>query len=517
MRWLMISPTGWRNPPTSCEMTMRLSNSSLASLPPAIAQPGYDRARVSPGIVHLGIGAFHRAHKAVMTEALLAEGATDWGIIAASLRSPETRNALAPQDGLYTLSVQAPGGERLQVIGAIAEVLVAPEDPGRLIALMADPRIRIVSLTVTEKGYCHDPATGALDERHPDIVHDLANLARPRSAVGFLAAALQLRQAAGAPPFTVLCCDNLPSNGRTVRRVLARFAALADPALGEWIEAHVACPCTMVDRIVPATTDADRSRISAALGFEDAWPVVSEPFIQWVIEDDFPSGRPAWEQAGAEFVSEVAPYELMKLRMLNGAHSSLAYLGYLAGRETVADASNEPLFAGYLAGLWTEAAPTLPQGLDSGDYAMRLLARFQNRAIRHRLWQIAMDGSQKLPQRLLGTIRDRLAKDAPIDHLALAVAGWMRFVGGIDERGAAIDVRDPMAARLRAITEAAGQDAAKAAPALAAVSEIFGHDLPADPRFMTPVTRALESLFAGGARASVSALLARTNPPQGRA
>lgn len=485
---------------------MRLSNTTLSSLPETVIRPAYDRGSITRGIVHLGIGAFQRAHQAVMTEAVLAAGARDWGIIAASLRSPATRDALGPQDGLYVVSVREAAGEQLQVIGAIRDILVAPEDPERLIELMADPRIRIVSLTVTEKGYCHDPATGALDERHPDIVHDLANPGRPRSAIGFLAAALRRRYLAGVAPFTVLCCDNLPSNGRTVHRVLTRFARLADQAFGEWVQLNVACPCTMVDRIVPATTDEDRARVAGLLGVEDAWPIVTEPFTQWVIEDRFPTGRPPWELAGAEFVADVAPHELMKLRLLNGAHSAMAYLGYLAGHETVADASNDPLLSSYVKGLWAEAAPMLPPGLDSAAYTRRLLHRFQNKAIRHRLWQIAMDGSQKLPQRLLGSIRARLVAGLPIDHLALAVGGWMRFVSGIDERGGAIDVRDPLAARLRALADGAGQDATKLASALVGVSEIFGPDLPADPRFVAAITGALGGLLATGARASIAEL-----------
>jgi fructuronate reductase len=487
-------------------MKPRLSDAALEGLPAAASRPDYDRRAITPGIVHLGIGAFHRAHQAVMTEAALAAGARDWGIVAASLRSPDTRDALEPQDGLYTVAVRDATDEHLAVIGAIRRIIVAPEDPEALLAAMSAPATRIVSLTVTEKGYCHDPATGRLNEAHPDIVRDLDRPDRPRSAPGYLVEALARRRAAGVPPFTVLSCDNLPANGAVVHAVLARLAALRDPALGCFVQDEVACPSTMVDRIVPATTDADREAIAARLGAEDRWPVVTEPFAQWVIEDRFPLGRPAWERGGATFVTDVAPFEFMKLRMLNGAHSSLAYLGYLAGHEHVVDAATDPAFAGFLGRLWAEIIPAVPppEGTDLSAYAAALLARFRNPAIRHRLWQIAMDGSQKLPQRLLGTMRDNLAAGRPIGHLALGVAGWMRYVTGRDERGGAIDVRDPMAAefrsRLAGVTDAPG-----IVRALTGIEAVFGRDLPGDRLFAGAVTGALERLMREGARAAVVA------------
>lgn len=486
---------------------MRLSDATLAGLPPAIRRPGHDRAGTRIGIVHLGLGAFHRAHQAAMVEDCLDRGETDWAIAGASLRSPDTRDALAPQDGLYTLAVRGPEGETLRVIGAIRENFVAPEDPTVLIARMARPETRIVSLTVTEKGYCHDPATGTLNEAHPDVLHDLANPGAPRSAPGFLLAALKARRAAGLKPFTVLCCDNLPANGRTVKRVLDRFAALMDRDLGAWVADHVACPSSMVDRIVPATTDEDRARIADALGVEDRWPVVTEPFCQWVIEDDFPLGRPDLAASGAEIVKDVTPFEHMKLRLLNGSHSTLAYLGYLAGYETIAETMADPAFARLVqAQMDEDITPTLamPAGHDLGPYKASLIARFRNPALRHRTWQIAMDGSQKLPQRLLGMIRERLASGASITRPALAVAGWMRYVAGTDETGRAIDIRDPMAARFAGIVAEAGPVAARLGPALLALPEIFGTDLPADPRFTRPVLGALEALFRDGARKTVA-------------
>jgi len=305
-----------------------------------------------------------------------------------------------------------------------------------------------------------------------------------------------------------VCCDNLPANGRTVARVVSRFAALRDPDLGRFLESEVAFPSTMVDRIVPATTDADRASVAARLGVEDSWPVMTEPFTQWVIEDRFGQGRPRFEDSGAELVADVAPYELMKLRLLNGSHSTLSYLGYLAGYETVSDVMADPAFAELVRGLMDdEVTPTLavPPGADLAGYKRSLIERFRNPALKHRTWQIAMDGSQKLPQRLLGTIRDRLRADAPIPRLALGVAAWMRYVTGTDEKGQTIDVRDPMSARLRSIADEAGPTAERLAPALLGVQEIFG-ELAMDPRFSTAVTEALGRLFAVGSRRTVEEL-----------
>ena len=466
----------------------------------------YDPRLLDIGIVHLGVGAFHRAHMADYTDAVLRKGDLRWGIMGASLRSPETRDALAPQDWLYTLAESDETGERCRLIGALRGVLVAPEDPQALLEAMCLPSVKIVSLTVTEKGYCHDPATGELNEQHPDIVHDLANPSAPRSAPGFLVEALRARKARGLPPFTVLCCDNLPANGRTVAKVVTRLAHLRDPALGRHVAENVAFPATMVDRIVPATTDADRARIAAATGLSDSWPVVTEAYNNWVVEDHFPQGRPAWD---ATFVSDIAPFELMKLRLLNGAHSTMAYLGYLAGHETIADCMRDEALSHLVAHLMNEeVTPTLrvPPGADIAAYKLALLRRFRNPGLRHRTWQIAMDGSQKLPQRLLGTIRDRLKAGQRIDALALGVAAWMRYVTGIDEQGNAIDVRDPLRDVLRARADEAGPDASRLAPALLSLEQVFGRDLPQDPVFTNAVTQALDSLFRSGSRRTYEAL-----------
>ena len=290
----------------------RLSDATLAALPAGVRHPGYDRTALATGIVHLGLGAFHRAHQAVYTDAAIAAGDTRWGILGASLRAADTRDALVPQDGLYTIAVRSAEGEALRVIGALRGVVVGPEDPAALIAALANPAVRIVSLTVTEKGYCHDPATGTLNEDHPDIRHDIAHPGAPRSAPGYIVEALARRRAAGVPAFTVLTCDNLPANGHTAGRVVSRLAAMRDGDLGRFVAQEVAFPSTMVDRIVPATTDDDRARVAAALGVRDAWPVMTEPFSQWVIEDRFPGGRPDWAAQGAELVADVAPFDALK-------------------------------------------------------------------------------------------------------------------------------------------------------------------------------------------------------------
>ena len=486
----------------------RLSPETLPQAKPGTKLPAYKRSTVRPGIVHLGIGAFHRAHMAHYIDDLLADDPY-WGIIGASLRRPDTKDALDPQKGLYTLALRSDKGTRARILGSVLEVIDATRDRERLLEQMAHEDIKIVSLTVTEKGYCHDPATGELDEKHPDIVHDLENPMEPRSAVGIIVEALARRYSRDIDPFAVMSCDNLPSNGETTRKIVVRFAKLRDPELGMRIEEGVVFPSTMVDRIVPATTDADRAEIAELTGLDDAWPVVTEPFAQFVIENRFPGGRPQFEAAGAEMVPDVEPYERMKLRMLNGSHSSLAYLGYLAGYEYVSGAIGDPVFRTFVHDLMTEEVmPTL--GLERKDletYRDRLLRRFANPALNHRLWQIAMDGSQKLPQRLLGTIRGRLRGSRPIDRLSLGVAAWMRYVTGIDEKGGAIEVRDPLAERMRKIADAAGRDPEKLAWGLLQISEVFGDDLPKEQMFKTTVTGHLASLFHIGAFATTKQIV----------
>jgi fructuronate reductase len=484
-------------------MVMRLATDQLAALAAggAVRVPSYDRGALAPGIVHLGLGAFHRAHQAVYTEAVLAAGDLRWGIIGVSLRHGDARAALAPQDHLYTVAVRDAGGERLQVIGALMASLVAPDQPAAVLAAMADPRCHIVSMSVTEKGYCHDPASGTLQLHHPDIVHDLAHPHAPRSALGFIVRALALRRAGGVAPFTVLSCDNLPSNGITTRALVLALAHAIEPALATWIANEGAFPNTMVDRIVPATTDNDRAHVARLLGVADAWPVMTEAFSEWVIEDDFAGPRPAWEDAGVTIVRQAAPYEQAKLRMLNASHSTLAYLGTLLGHATVDQAMADPDLAGFVQRmLIEEVEPTLTRPRLAA-YRADLLQRFRNPALRHQLHQIAMDGSQKLPQRLLGTIRDRLAVGASCDCLCLAVAGWARYLAGRDQNGGRYALSDPLAERLQQAARGADADATVAA--LLAIEAVFGTDLPRQPLFVKMLTRQLRRIDSDGLAAAM--------------
>jgi fructuronate reductase len=479
---------------------MRLSNNTLAGTAGKGALgPRYDRSALQPGIVHLGLGAFHRAHQAVYTDSVIASGDLRWGIVGVSLRSPDTRDALAPQDHLYTVAVRDAHGEQLRVIGALVDSLVAPENPQAVLAAMADARCHIVSLTVTEKGYCHDPATGALNLQHPDIVHDLANPQAPRSAIGFIVRALAMRRGAGTDAFTVQSCDNLPSNGDTTRGLVLAFAQQTDRQLARWIAEYAAFPNSMVDRIVPKTTDADRAHVTEQLGAEDAWPVMTERFSQWVIEDKFAGPRPHWEDAGATMVQDAKPYEHAKLRMLNGSHSTLAYLGVLLGYDTVDEAMSDSVLCGFIEAMMAnEIEPTLERpGLPA--YRAELLERFRNPSLRHKLQQIAMDGSQKLPQRLLGTIRARLAEDAPCERLCFAVAGWLHYLGGRNEIAS-----DPLAGALRAAATMA--DTSAALSAALRIEAVFGSDLPADRRFVGNLTRHLTALRAHGTAAALRRL-----------
>ena len=460
------------------------------------------------GIVHLGLGAFFRAHGALIVEDAMRAAGGDWGIIGVSLRSPAIRDQLVRQDCAYTAVEMRPDGRTPRVVNVLRDVVFAPDDPQALVERMADPAIRIVSLTVTEKGYCHVPSTGALDTAHPDIQSDIAN-PPPVTAVGYIVRALQKRRAAGLRPFTVLSCDNLPDNGRVARNVVTGLAQCIDPALAHWVETEGRFPSAMVDRIVPATRAEDIAALEASTGQRDAAPVFHEPFCQWVIEDRFVDGaRPALERvAGVQLVDDVAPFEAMKIRMLNGTHSALAYLGYLAGHDTIAQTVADEVFRAFVQSLWRhEMIPTItpPDGVDLQAYAHDLLARYENPAIQHRTWQIAMDGSQKLPQRILGAIEDNTAAGRACDGLVLTVAAWMRYVGGVDEQGAAIDVRDPLAARLRALSDA-GETPSGKVDNLLSVEEVFAPALAAQMR--EPLVQAFDRLVAQGARDSVRRVL----------
>lgn len=481
---------------------------STTPLPLEVRRWRYDRSALTVGIVHLGIGAFHRAHQAEFTEDAIEAAGGDWGILGVSLRSPAVRDQLTPQDGLYTLMKRGPHGNVLRLIGCVKGVLVAPENPQAVIDAIAAPGTMIVSLTITEKGYCHDPATGTLNPDHPDVMHDWLNPAAPRSALGLIVAGLSTRRSSGLGGLTLLCCDNLPHNGRLLARVLDAYARHNDPALADWIARTVTCPSTMVDRIVPATTPEDIVTLEGQLGARDEGMVKAEPFRQWVIEDRFAGPRPAWDKAGVQLVADVAPFEDAKLRLLNGSHSTLAYLGHLAGYVFVHEAVAQPALAALIRRLMAhEVAPTLAAtpGMDLSAYQTDLMARFANPALNHRTRQIAMDGSQKLPQRLLNTVRDQLAAGGPIDILALGVAAWMRYCLGVDEAGAPYAVEDPLSIRFASIAEAAGDDPAAILNGFLGLTPVFGEDLPLSCPFRDCVLAALQSLIKHGAVATIAA------------
>jgi len=467
--------------------------------PDVAAIPDYDRNQPT-GIVHLGIGAFHRAHQAVYFDRLLSQGEIGWMIRGASLRSADVADQLNPQSGLYTCVEQDRGGEVSRVIGSVRDVLVGPADPRRLVAVMAHPDIALVTLTITEKGYELDPGTGALNLDSAAIRHDVEHPDSPQTGPGYLVAALARRRADGLAPFTILSCDNLPENGRRTRAAVLELARQTDPGLADWIADTTAFPCSMVDRIVPATTEADIEALAVREGYRDAGMVKAEAFSQWVVEDRFCNRRPPLERVGVEMTLDVAPWEKIKLRQLNGAHSALAYLGGLAGYTHVHEAVADPHLRAFVEALWDEVEPTLdrPDGFDGAVYRQALLDRFANPALAHRLHQIAMDGSQKLPQRLLATLADRRAGGRSSPALELAIAAWMRWQGGEDARGNRFTVDDPMADRTRMAFIAGGGDPDRIVANLLAMDTVFAPEIAADQEVRTGLSAALGGLLRSG-------------------
>ncbi len=473
----------------------RLSNATVEALPERVERPGYDRAAVQTGVVHLGPGAFHRAHQAVVFDDLLRAGDPRWGVLGVSLRSADAAAQLNPQDGLYTVTERSPRGQHARVIGAVRKVLVAPEDPAAVVRAMADGAVQLVTLTITEKGYAAEPRD---------------TLEQPVSAAAFIAAALSVRRVRGLPAFTALSCDNLPGNGQRLRAAVAAVAEAHDPALADWIGAHAAFPETMVDRIVPATRPADIEALEAATGLRDEAMVRTEPFLQWVIEDRFSAARPDVSTPGVQFTDAVGPWEDAKLRLLNGAHSAVAYLGGLAGIDHVHEFVATPDGLRFVEGLWDEAETTFrpPAELDLDAYRRALRARFANPTLAHRTRQIAVDGSQKLPQRLVAPLRVRLERRQSIDHLALAVAAWMRWQGGRDDRGEAFTVEDPLAATTARLLQGAPEPADQVR-ALLGLKTVFPPSLSADPRLVDRLILWLTVLTRQGAEAAIGVLAAR--------
>ena len=480
----------------------------LERLPADVQRPTYDRSQLKTRMVHIGFGAFHRAHQALASDKLAAEG-SDWGYCEVNLNSGALIEALRQQDLLYTLTEMADDSLHTRVIGVVTQALHGKGDGiDAVIEAMSQPDVAIVSMTVTEKGYCYMPSSGKLNPDHPDIVHDLENPAQPRSLPGLILAAIMRRRERGLAPFSVMSCDNMPENGHVTRNVIIQLAERHSHELAEYIQTHITFPSTMVDRIVPAMTDAAFDALEARLGSSDPVAVEAEPFFQWVIEDNFVNGRPAWENAGAELVSDVLPFEEMKLRMLNGSHSFLAYLGFLAGYEHISDCMADSNFRTAARALMLQdQAPTLrTKGVDLTAYADSLIARYENRTIKHRTYQIATDGTQKLPQRLLDSVRWHLRNGTSCDYLLLGVAGWMRYVSGVDEQGQAIEIRDPMKEQLASIV-AHSDEGTQRVEALLRLQAVFGDDLRYQTAFVSRVTELYKQLNTQGARATVQALV----------
>lgn len=496
----------------------QLSNATLGTLDPSVAVPSYDRSLVRPGIVHFGVGAFHRAHGAMFVDRVLALPSSDgsgdaaadpssWGLVGVGTLPGDAamRDALGAQDQLYTLVTTSPDGAvEARVIGSIVEYLFAPDDPAAVLARVADPSTRIVSLTITEGGYGVNDATGAFEPSDEATLADLDGLptgAVPRSPLGFIAAGLRARRDAGAVPFTVMSCDNIHSNGRVARTAILAFAERIDPELASWIAAEVSFPNSMVDRITPATTDEQRRSVAERFGIEDRWPVLSESFEQWVLEDDFTDGRPPYEQVGVQLVADVEPYELMKLRLLNASHQAMSYLGLLAGEMYVHDVCRDELYARFLLGyMHEEARPTLDPvpGIDIDAYCAELMRRFGSEAIKDTLARQIVDGSERIPKFLLPVVREQLRTGGPIARSALVLAAWSRFIEGVGDDG---QVLAPVDRRLSELREAAAREA-ETPGAFLDQPAVFG-DLGTDVRLREAFIAARERLAAVGARAAV--------------
>lgn len=484
-----------------------LANATLAEISQRVTVPTYDRAALTPAVVHVSVGGFHRAHQAAYFDDLAQRRVSRaWGVVGVGLRSRAVGDALTPQDCLYTLVERGAGPDRARVIGAIGRYLFAPERPRAVLAALTDPRTRVVTLTVTAGAYHVDSATGAFDDGASEIVADAADPSRPRSALGYLVEALDRRRAAGLPGFTVLSCDNVTGNGAIARTAVLALARMRDERLAEWIARNVTFPSSMVDRITPRTTDADRELVLRRFGVADRWPVITEPYSQWVIEDEFANGRPPLDEVGVHFAADVRPYSLMKTRLLNASHCALGLLGYLAGERRTDVAMRDPLFRDYVTALMEdEVGPLLPPvpGIDLGDYQRTLIERLGNPKLGDRLARLCRAGSAKIASHVLPSIREARALGRPHDLLTLAVAGWCRYLRGVDERGAEIAIDDAVGGRLQPL---AGNGCDGVRPLLADRA-VFG-DLGHDEGFVRSVQRSLDDIERRGVRGAMAAALA---------
>jgi mannitol 2-dehydrogenase len=487
---------------------MRLSQDTLAHFPD-VPVPRYDRRQVRTGIVHIGIGGFHRSHEAMYVDRLLTAGQLNWGICGVGTQPADRRmgEVLKAQDCLYTLLLKHPDGQlEPRVIGSLTDFLYAPDDPAAVIARLVDPSVKIVSLTITEGGYHVDPDSRIFQPVEPQLLLDLQPGAVPHTAFGLISAALAERLRLDIEPFTVMSCDNLPGNGDIARLAIAGFASLRDREFGEWVRRRVAFPNSMVDRITPATTDDDRELITSRFGIEDAWPVVCEPFVQWVLQDRFPAGRPAWDSVSVQLVPDVQPYELMKLRLLNAGHQVICYLGYLAGYRYTDEVCSDPLFADFLMRyLESEASPTLPAvpGVDLAEYRRLLLSRFANPHVRDTLARLCAEGSDRIPNFVLPVIRDRIGTGDSFELSALVAAAWARYCEGVDEQGRPIALTDRSLEAVRAAASAQRAD-----PRAFLGTPFFG-ELGQNQEFVAAFERHLNTLHSGGARAAIADALTR--------
>ncbi len=492
---------------------MKLNIPNLSQLGPDIALPGYSTARLVQGIAHIGVGGFHRAHQAFYTDALMNTGeGLDWAICGIGLRPEDrgVRDALAGQDYLYTLYElgDTPDTET-RVIGSITGMLLAEDGAQALIEKLASPQIRIVSLTITEGGYCIDDSSGQFMAHLPQIRHDLEHPDEPTTVFGFLCAALARRRAAGIPAFTLMSCDNLPHNGAVTRKALLAFAALRDVELHDWIERNVSFPNAMVDRITPMTSVAHRLQLADDKQIDDAWPVVCEPFVQWVLEDKFVDGRPAWEKVGVQFTDDVTPYEEMKIKLLNGSHLALTYLGFLKGYRYVHETMNDPLFVRYIrAYMDLDVTPQLASvpGIDLEGYKDTLIERFSNQAIADQLERVCSDGSSKFPKFTVPTINRLILDNADLERASLVVAAWALYLKGLDETGMTYRIPDPRAEFCQALVA----DDVLITQRLLEVEEIFGLAIPHSAEFVAAFEQNLNNLRELGVSGTLEKLLART-------
>lgn len=482
-----------------------LSQQTLAAVTKGVTPPNYDRERLTSGIVHLGLGAFHRAHQALYTEAALEQGDLRWGIVGVSLRDANVPKRLAAQNCLYSVTARHREQASTRVVGALHRAMHAPSELDAVLAAIADPAVSIVTTTVTEKGYSQNPATNDLDMTDPDVRHDLAQPHRPRTTLGVLAAGLARRPSSS--PLTIVCCDNMAGNGDLLRRLLLQYASAIDPALMRRIENSVSFPNSMVDRIVPAATPSSIAFAADRLGLRDDAALVCEPFTQWVIEDRFAGPRPPWEKGGALLTGDVRPYQAMKLRLLNGTHSVIAYAGQLCGLESVSDAMADPQLGTFARRLMTEdllATVTPPPGYDVQSYCRELLTRFENPTLAHRTQQIAMDGTQKVPVRWLPALRESLAAGIERPLLERALAAWLHYLGnGHSDAGTPLVISDPGAAPLADLMRRTESSYAAASAALAH-TPVFGSP-PWPPAFVARIAGHLEKLRQGGMRSLLAA------------